>query len=256
MILKMKLSKLKTLVYIIAMLVLPLLSFGSKEPTANALYAQGKFEDAAKAYIQLINSGHRSPALYYNLGNAEYKLGETPSALLYYEKAHKLAPGDEDINANIRFVNLKTTDKIDETPEFFITKWWHEFILSFSVNGLAWGSIILIFAASVLLGVYFFSNSVIVKKISFYSALSLLFIGLINWGIAASQVNYFDGHKQAIIFTSTVNVKSGPLNNSNTLFVLHEGTKINVIDTSNGWMRIKLANGNEGWLKVSDVKEI
>ncbi len=256
MILKMKLNKLKRLIYIFAILVLPLLSFGSKEPAANALYAQGKYEEAAKAYLQLINSGHSSAALYYNLGNAEYKLGETPLALLYYEKAHKLAPADEDINANIRFVNLKTTDKIDETPEFFISKWWHEFILSFSVNGLTWASIIFVFLASVLLGIYFFSNSVLIKKASFYSSMGLLFIGLINLGIAASQVKYFDGHKQAIIFTSTVNVKGGPLDKATTLFVLHEGTKVNVLDTVNGWLRVKLANGNEGWMKVSDVKEI
>jgi len=256
MILKMKFSKLNRLIYITVMLGLPLLSFGNKEPTANALYAQGKYEEAAKAYQQLINSGYHSAALYYNLGNAEYKLGETPSAVLYYEKAHKLAPGDEDINANIRFVNLKTTDKIDETPEFFISKWWHEFILSFSVNGLAWASVVLIFAASVLLGVYFFSNSVIIKKASFYGALALLFIGLVNLGIAAGQVSYFDGHKQAIIFTSTVNVKGGPLDKASTLFVLHEGTKVNVLDTVNGWLRVKLANGNEGWMKVSDVREI
>lgn len=252
----MKLSKLKKLIYLFAMLVLPLLSFGNKEPMANALYAQGKYEEAAKAYLQLINSGYQSSALYYNLGNAEYKLGDIPSALLYYEKAHKFAPADEDINVNIRFVNLKTIDKIDELPEFFLNRWWHGFILSFSVKALAVWSVLLVFIGSGLLILYFFTNSVAIKKLSFYSSIASFFIGLIIIGIAGSQVNYFDGHKQAIIFSGTVNVKSGPVDKPNTLFVLHEGTKVNVLDKVNGWMRIKLANGNEGWLKITDAKEI
>jgi len=261
MILKMKFNKLKRLIYTCIALVLPLLSFGKDNTQAlfekgNACYAKAQYKEALAAWQQIVKEGYQSAAVYYNIGNADYRLDDIPSALLYFEKAHKLAPADEDINVNIRFANLKTTDKIDETPDFFISKWWHGFILSFTVNGVALASILLVLAASGSLIIYFFTNSVTVKKLSFYCALLLVFIGLIDIGIASSQVNYFDGHKQAIIFTSTVNVKSGPIEKSNILFVLHEGTKVNLLNNVNGWVRIKLANGNEGWLKVGDVREI
>jgi tetratricopeptide (TPR) repeat protein len=261
MILKMKFDRLKRLAYVLLAVLLPLLSFGDDNTQAlfekgNTYYTKGQYQQAVAAYQQVVNSGYQSVALYYNMGNAEYKLGEIPSSLLYYEKAHKLAPADEDINVNIRFANLKTTDKIDEMPEFFLNRWWHGFILSFSVNALAVWSVLLVLVGSGLLILYFFANSVAIKKLSFYSSLTSFFIGLIIMAIAGSQVNYFDGHKQAIIFSGIVNVKSGPVDQPNTLFVLHEGTKVNVLDKANGWMRIKLANGNEGWLKISDVKEI
>jgi tetratricopeptide (TPR) repeat protein len=237
-------------------IILPLLSFGSKEPVANTYYAKGQFKEAVGAYQQIINSGFQSAAVYYNLGNAYYKLGEIPSALLYYEKAHKLSPGDEDINFNIRFANLKTTDKIDETPEFFLTKWWHEFILGASVNALVIISILLALLGSAILIVYFFTNSVGIKRASFYISIILFCVSVLTIFIAHRQVDYFSGHKQAIIFAGIVNIKSGPAEQAATLFVLHEGTKVNLLDNNNGWVRVKLINGNQGWIKMTDVKEI
>jgi len=260
MILKMKFKALKQVLYIFVMVVLPLLSFGDDNQSlfdkGNAEYAKSQYKEALVAYQQLINEGYQSAAVYYNMGNAEYKLADIPSALLYYEKAHKLNPGDEDINVNIHFANSKTTDKIDESPEFFLAKWWHGFILGFSVNLLAMLSIGLFLTGSALLILYFFTNSVVIKKASFYISIILFLVGLLPIFIAESQVNYFDGHKQAIIFTSTVNVKGGPADQSVTVFVLHEGTKINVLDNIHGWLKMKLANGNEGWIKATDVKEI
>jgi tetratricopeptide (TPR) repeat protein len=257
----MKFNQLKKFIYILVMLVSPLVAFGEANMQAlfekgNTSYSKGQYKEAVAAYQQVINAGYQSTALYYNMGNAEYKLGEVPSALLYYEKAHKLAPADEDINVNLRFANLRTTDKIDETPEFFLNKWWNGFILSFSVNVLALISILLVLMASGLLIVYFFTNSVSIKKGAFYVSMSLFFIGIVIVSLAGSQVSYFNGHKQGIIFTSTVNVKSGPIDQSNTLFVLHEGTKVNLLDNTNGWVKIKLANGNVGWVRVADAKEI
>jgi len=260
-ILKMKFKPLKQILYILILAILPLLSFSADNTTAlfekgNASYAKAQYKDALAAYQQVLGQGYQSSAIYYNMGNAAYRNGDIPAALLYYEKAHKLNPGDEDINVNIRFANAKTTDKIDESPEFFVTKWWRGFILGFSVNMLALLSIVLFLGGSALLILYFFTNSVAIKKASFYAALGLFLIGLAPIFIAASQVNYFDGHKQAIIFSSTVNVKGGPAEQSVTVFVLHEGTKVNVLDNVHGWLKIKLVNGNQGWMKATDVKEI
>jgi len=246
----------KKLTWFLAVLVLPLLSFGNKTPMADDYYAKGQYKEAAAAYQRLIDQGHLSVKFLYNLGDAYYKLGDFPSALLYFEKAHKLSPGDEDINFNIRFTNLKTTDKIDEAPEFFLTRWWHTFILSYSIYALAVSSIVAVLLASALLILYFFANSVSVKKYSFYFAIALYLLGILSIGVASLQADYFNNHHQAIIFTSSVTIKSGPANQAGNLFVLHEGTKVNVLTTSNGWIKIKLANGNVGWIKTTDVKEI
>lgn len=257
----MKFKMLKRTLYILIWLVLPICSFGNDNTRqlfekGNAFYAKAQYKEALDVYQQLLNNGYQSAPVYYNMGNASYKLDDVPSAILYFEKAHKLAPADEDINFNIRLTNLKTTDKIEEIPEFFLTRWWKSFIFLSSLDTLTVLSIILFFAGSGLLMLYFFANAFMVKKYSFYAAITVFFVGLILVFMANRQINYFDSHKQAIVFSSSVTVKSGPVDKSATLFVIHDGTKVNVEDNNNDWIKVKLVNGNEGWIKASDVKEI
>jgi len=261
MISKMKYSKLKRTLFLVVWLVLPMLSFGNDQAQAlfakgNAYYSKAQYKEALTTYQQISGEGYQSAALYFNMGNASYKSDDIPSALLYFEKAHKLAPGDEDINYNIRFASLKTIDKIDEAPEFFLANWWKAFILSFSVGSLTVLSIVLVMLASVVLIIYFFANSVSIKKSSFYASIVLFLLGVLTIFMTGMQINYFDNHRQAIIFASSVTIKSGPVEKSGSLFVLHDGTKVNILENNNGWMKIRLGNGNEGWIKAGDVKEI
>ena len=257
----MKFKMLKRSFYLFTGLVLPLLSLGNDQANAlftkgNTYYAKAQYKDALNTYQQVLDDGYHSAAVYFNMGNASYKSDDIPSALLYYEKAHKLAPGDDDINFNIRFADLKTTDKIDEVPEFFLANWWKAFILSFSVGTLSGLSILVVLFGSGVLIVYFFTNSVSIKKTSFYTSIILFFLGVLTIFMTGMQINYFDNHRQAIIFASSVTIKSGPVERSGSLFVLHDGTKVNILENNNGWMKIRLGNGNEGWIKASDVKEI
>ena len=256
----MKLNKLNYLLYLFITLFLPLLSLGSDSAAlfkqGNDLYAKGQFREALASYHKIIDGGQYSAAVYFNMGNASYKDGDIPSALLYYEKAHKLSPGDEDINANIQFANSKTTDKIEEAPEFFLTRWWRSFILGLSLSALSILSIVLVFLASGILVIYFFANVIAIKKASFYSSVILFVLGAFVILIAGLQSSYFNNNQQAIIFSSSVTVKSGPLEKAGNLFVLHDGTKVNILDSNNDWIKIKLANGNEGWIKAPDVKKI
>jgi len=261
MALKMKFKMLKRNFYLFTGLLLPLLSFGSDKANAlfakgNSYYAKGQYKEALNAYQQVLDDGYQSSDVYFNMGNASYKSDDIPSALLYYEKAHKLAPGDEDINFNIRFANLKTTDKIDEVPEFFLANWWKASILSFSVGILSVLSVLLVLFGSGVLIIYFFTNSVSIKKSSFYTSIISFLLGVLTIFIATMQVGYFNSHRQAIIFSSSVTVKSAPTERSGSLFVLHDGTKVNILDNNNGWIKLRLGNGNEGWIKTADVKEI
>jgi tetratricopeptide (TPR) repeat protein len=252
---------LKRALYILIVFVIPVVCLGADNVQAlfasgNTSYNKGQYKEALADYQKVLSEGYESAALYFNIGNASYKTGDIPSALLYYGKAHKLSPGDEDIDFNTRFVNLKTTDKVDETPEFFLTKCWKGFVLGVSANVLGWISISLVLLASGVLILYFFTASVTIKKSSFYGAVVLYILGAFAIFIGGMQVSYFNGRREAIIFNSSVTVKSGPVDKSGSLFVIHDGTKVNVLDDSSGWIKVKLANGSEGWIKATDAKEI
>ncbi|WP_245446987.1 tetratricopeptide repeat protein [Mucilaginibacter celer] len=252
---------LKRIIYLFMIVAMPLLAFGDVTVNAqlkkgNEQYAKGQYKEAIATYQKIADDGHMSALVYFNLGNAYFKNNDVPSALLYYEKAHKLSPGDEDINFNIQFANQKTTDKVEAPTEFFITRWWHSFILRFSLTTLAVISVLLMITGFALLVVYRFTNSVGVKKASFYAALLIIFLGLGSMFTADRQQQYFDGHHGAIIFSNSVNVKSAPTPTAKNLFLIHDGTKVDVLDNNNGWMRVKLANGSEGWINASDAREI
>ena len=245
---------------LLLLLFLPLLSWSNDYNTlykkANEQYKKAQYQEAIKMYRQILDGGYHAEAVYFNLGNAYFKLGDIPSALLYYEKAHKLAPGDEDINFNIYFANSKTTDKVEPESEFFVTQWWHDIILFFSIDTLSVLSVLSFLLGCGLLIFYLFTSVISLKKLSFYIGILMLFSGLFFVCISNRQMHYFNDHHQAIIFTGSVNVKSGPGDQVSTLFVLHDGTKVNILDNNEGWIKIQLANGNEGWIHQSDIKEI
>jgi tetratricopeptide (TPR) repeat protein len=258
--LKTRYNHIKGCLYLLLLLALPLFSMGNDKnklfEQGNTYYAKGQYQQAVTAYQQILNGGYQSAIVYYNLGNAYFKLDDIPSALLYYEKAHKLVPNDEDISANIRFVNSKTTDKLEPIPEFFVTKWWHGFILIFSISTLAILSVLFLLAGSLFLILYLFTNSESLKRSAFYTAVTILIMGLVTLFMGNRQVNYFDTHHQAIIFGSSVTVKSTPDAAAMPLFVIHEGTKVNVLQTNSNWIEIELPNGNAGWIATSDAKAI
>lgn len=252
---------LKRIIYLFVMVAMPMLALGDAAVNTllkkgNEQYAKGQYKEAIVTYQKIVDDGHLSAMVYFNLGNAYFKNNDVPSALLYYEKAHKLSPGDEDINFNIQFANQKTTDKVEASPEFFITRWWHSFILHFSLTTLAVFSILFMVIGFALLIVYRFTYSVGIKKASFYLALLIIFLGLSSMFVASRQQQYFDGHHGAIIFSTSVNVKSAPTPSAKNLFLIHDGTKVDVLDDNNGWMKIRLTNGSEGWINASDAKEI
>jgi tetratricopeptide (TPR) repeat protein len=259
--LKIKYNRLKSGLYLLLFLALPIFSYGSDATTAlftkgNQQYAKGQYQQAVQSYLQILNDGYQSAIIYFNLGNAYYKLDDIPSAILYFEKAHKLNPGDEDINFNIKLANSKTTDKIIPLPEFFVTSWWHSFILCFSAGTLAALSVLFLLAGFGILVLYLFTNSTSIKKLSFYSGIISICIGAVVIFIANRQVDYFNHHHQAIVFSSSVTAKSSPDATGKAMFVVHEGTKVSVMETNANWIEIELPNGSAGWIAATDVREI
>jgi len=222
----------------------------------NAAYAKNQYKEAASVYQQVLDAGYQSTAIYFNLGNANYKLAEIPEAILNYEKALKLSPGDADIQLNLQLANLKITDRMEAVPEFFLTKWWKAFIYCFSLSTLSVFTIVCFIVGFILLIAYLFLIAVWPKKLAFYAGVTVLSLGLIFLIMSAVQSHYLNVSQQGIVFTGAADVKSGPDAKQKTLFVIHEGTKVTIQEQDADWIKVVLANGNGGWIKFADIKEI
>lgn len=222
----------------------------------NEAYAKNKFKEAAAAYQQVLDAGYQSAAVYFNLGNASYKLAEIPEAILNYEKALKLTPGDEDIRLNLQLANLKITDRIEAIPEFFLTKWWKAFIYFFSLSTLSVFTVVCFITGFILLIAYLFLIAVWRKKLAFYAGVAALSLGLIFMIMSAVQSHYLNVSEQGIVFAGAADVKSGPDMKQKTLFVIHEGTKVTIQEQVADWIKVVLSNGNGGWIKISDITKV
>lgn len=223
---------------------------------ANKLYAANKYEEAIKQYESIISSDNQSTDIYYNLGNAYYKTNNIPEAILNYERALKLQPDNEDALFNLAMANKLTVDKIDRLPELFIENSWRNLITSRTVDNWAQICVGLLFLSLLFFVGYLLTRPILIKKTNFYAG--ILFFGLsIFCFILASQHNkIIKESSEAIIFTSTITIQSEPNENSEKLFTLHEGTKVKLLEESNTWSKIKLPNGNVGWLKSKEIKNI
>lgn len=223
---------------------------------ANAAYANEYYEDAIHYYNKIVDAGFESSILYFNLGNAYFKSQELPSAILYYEKALKLSPNDEDIRFNLQTANTRIVDKIEPVPELFIYSWWRSFYNMLPVDGWAILSVSGFILFIVLFLFYLLSKYTIVRKVAFFSGLFVLLITIVSFSVSARKYHNFHHYKEAIVFTPTITVKSSPNPNSVDLFVIHEGSKVYVRDQVGEWCEIRIANGSVGWLPASSLRKI
>lgn len=224
--------------------------------TGNRAYNQGLYDSALNVYGVVVGEGKESPELYYNMGNAYFKNNQLATAILYYEKAKKLSPNDEDIAYNLSIANSMIVDKIEKVPELFYKSWWNYFYNMFSAD---WWTILSIASWYVLvffIGVFILSKTRRGRKMAFYFGFLFLFGTLVTFGLASQKYYFSKSQQEAIIFTPTITVKSSPTINSVDLFVIHEGTKIMVMDEVQDWVKIKIQDGSIGWLPKQSMKRI
>lgn len=218
--------------------------------SANQSYSDGNYAEAVNQYESIINSGFESPELYFNLGNAYFKQNQFPSAILYFEKARKLDPNDENIKFNLELANSRIVDKMEPLPEFFLRSWWKGARDIFSSNRWAGTGILFFILSLASFAVFIISIQIIQRKVSFWAGLVFLSLMLISFLFSYSSYNDYNRQKSGIIFSPTVTVKSSPNEGSVDLFVIHEGTKVLVTDRVENWSEVKLANGNVGWVRT------
>jgi len=221
----------------------------------NRLYAGGDYEGAKACYDSIALQGYQDASLFYNLGNTHYKLQNLAWSVWYYEKARKLNPGDPDIQENLAYVNLGITDRIQPLPEFFMDSWWRSLLFAASLN--TWSGIATVFwlAAFGLLILYLYTWHPPKKRLAFYGGIGSLACAILLLLIAYSQRRFQLDNKGAIVF-KTIAVKSAPSENEKTLFIIHEGSKVEVMERESNWLLISLPNGHQGWVKADALKTI
>ena len=223
---------------------------------ADSAYVRGDFHQAVVLYDSLLQLG-TSSELYYNLGNAYYRLDDITHAVLNYERALQLSPGDADIRFNLQMARSKTIDKIVPESEMFFVTWYRSLVNMASVDGWAYMALFTLALAVVLVLVYLFSSPVWLRKIGFFGAFVALVLFFVSNLFAWQQKQELMTQKGAIIIESAVPVKSTPAQNGTDLFILHEGTKVTIIDNSmREWKEIKVADGKQGWLETKQIEAI
>lgn len=232
------------------------LSTGALNDSATACYSAGRYTDALNYYEQIIKEGKESSEIYYNMGNAAFKSNELASAVWYYEKALRLNPGDENATFNLGVVNSRITDKIEQVPLLFYERWWKAFVSLFPPDAWSVISLITLAMAGASLLLFFQAAYMWQRKTGFWLSMSFGLMFILSLSFAWKGTHRMMSHNEAIIFAATVTAKSSPDASGIDLFVLHEGTKVEINDQIGQWLRIKLANGSVGWIEDSALKRI
>ena len=238
--------------------LLPLTSHAAPvtKAQADSAYARENYQQAITDYETLLKGGV-SADLYYNLGNAYYRTDNITKAVLNYERALLLSPGDADIRFNLQMARSKTIDKITPESEMFFVTWYHSLVNIMSVDAWARTALIALAIAIILALAYLFSERMWLRKLGFFGALFLLVVFLLSNIFAFQQKRKLTHRTGAIIMSSAATIKSTPSKNGTDLFILHEGTKVTVTDDSmKGWKEIRVDDGKEGWVEDKQIEVI
>jgi len=223
---------------------------------ANNYYKNGYYKKAVEVYESILSQDLESSSLYYNLANSYYKINKVAPAILNYERALLLKPNDRDIKYNLRMSRSLVTDKIEEIPVFFLNRWMEGLVMLFISDTWAILSILAFALMLFFIVVFFFSSSRRLKKITFCSSVFLFLFTVSSFIFSYSQKNRLTERKEAIIFAPSATIKGSPDISGTELFILHEGTKVRVIESLGDWTNIQLSDGNEGWLKSKLIEVI
>jgi tetratricopeptide (TPR) repeat protein len=229
----------------------------------NALFDQGKehyknakFQEAINSWEKVLDNGKHSAELYFNLGNAHYKLNNVAPSIYYYEKALQLAPADKDIKTNLKFAENARIDAIEPLPKTFFKRWYEQLAGVLTYDSWAIIAVVGAMLFVLLFLSYWFATSEGKKRLFFSTSLVAILVLLV--GLTMAYQTYGDVLKDmpAIVFSESTEAKNEPNMGSNTTFVLHEGTKVQVTAQEDNWVRVLVANGKDGWIPATAVKKL
>lgn len=222
----------------------------------DSAYVNNDFASAIQIYESLLQKGE-APEIYYNLGNSYYKMDDIARAILNYERALLLSPGNADIRANLEIARSKAIDKVTPIPEIFFVTWIKSLVNSQSSDAWARTGIVSFLLFLVSLAIFLFTQHIKWKKVGFSASVLLLVVTVLSNVFASQQKNFLTERNDAIILSPSVTVRSTPSESGTSLFILHEGRKVEIKDNSmREWKEIRLEDGKVGWVPASSVEVI
>ena len=220
-------------------------------------YTSGDYPAAIVHWNSLAESGLESVELYYNLGNAHFKDGNVPRAILWYERARRLDPSDRDVAHNLEFARAQTQDRIDSVPEFFLRTWIRRASLIMHSDAWAVLSLVLFALALGMLLLFLLGGGAGARRTGFFAGIAALLLSLACLGLSSSQKRAAQKDNGAIVMLPVASVKSAPSGDSSTsLFVLHEGTRVKTLDSVSGYTLVELSDGRQGWIETKAIEII
>jgi len=257
-------NKNKTIYFILVLLLLFLQSFirVSAINTADSLFTEGNryyaehdYEQAVTCYHEVIDLGYEAAELYYNLGNAYYKLNRIAPSILYYEKARKINPYDNDIVQNLNLANTRIIDRSDTVPVFFLKRWVESIINLMSTN--TWAIISILFFIISLTALFMFRYKIKKPDLHYHSLfIVFLLIAILASYLSIQRKKMITSVNAAIVMDAVMIVRSSPDADGTSVFILHEGTKVKLHDSIDQWQEIEISDGTKGWAKKSAMEEI
>lgn len=219
-------------------------------------YAKGDYATAIAKWQSILKDGQESGELYYNIGNAYYRMDDFSHAILNYERAKRLMPRDQDTRENLALAYSKTEDHIPQVPKFFLVSWWQGMVSLFSPHDWMWTSIILLVLTGAALVTFFLSRDFGFRKTSFIISMVLCVLLVFSFIFVALSFQNVSIHQEAVVMAPMTVVKSSPDQGGVDKFVLHEGTHLRLTDTEDRWTKIYIDDGNSGWLPNEDFEKI
>ena len=249
---------------IISLLVLVLISFQlsafennlSVVEQANEAYRTGDYTTALQQYKELLSEGYNSTDLHYNLGNTYYRLNQIGRAVLHFEKAALLQPRDKDILHNLEVIRKSLPDQLDDIPDFFVAQWWTEFRKLLSPAGWGIVGLLMLWAGVAGLILWFRGNNRKNRKKGFIVGIILLILSILPFALGFSAAKNQKKSQRAVIMVEQINLKSAPDEVSEDILELHEGTCLLILDEIGDWKKIRLSNGEEGWVETKVLEKI
>jgi len=223
---------------------------------ATKAYNEGDYELAIDNYQHILESGEHSANVYFNLGNAYYKLNEIGPSIYYYEKALLLDPNDKEIRNNLSYAQQMTLDDIEPIPQTTISRIISRVMNILTYDQWAYAAICFMVLFVLLYLAFHFFRFADKKRLAFIGSMICLFLSAVSVFLAVLQYREFNSSNPAIIYASETAVKEEPNNRSITLFNIHEGSKVMIEETLEDWNKIRLADGKNGWILASDLRQL
>ena len=224
--------------------------------SANEAYNNAEYATALERYNAILDRGLHSAALYYNLANTYFKTEQLGSAILYYNRALRIAPADEDIRHNLEYAKQSTRDIIEEIPEFFLTSWLRAVRNTMSGNAWTIISLVVLVLAVMAALMFLLAQPLRARKAGFYTMVVSGILFVATTAFAISSRNEVVAKTKAVVMSSSVSIKSSPDRAATELFVLHEGTTVSVGEQIEGWVEIRISDGRKGWIEESRIERI